>query len=126
MEGEVFEEGEFDADAEDLGAVGGEMLAAGAEVGELVVAVAGEFDAGGDQGGVKLQDEAELDFQADLERSGGERLAIEDPGAAERDGGGQRGKEAVALFVGESLEFNELHGVPRGVEGLPTTCSSEG
>ena len=108
MEGEVLKEGQLDADGEDLGDIVGEVLAAGAEVGELLVAVAGELDAGGDEGGVELEDEAELDFEANLKRGGRKGLAVEDPGSAEGDGGGQGGKEAVALFVGKSLEFNGL------------------
>lgn len=106
LEGCVFEEADFDADGDDLAEVGGsgEVFAAGAEMGEAEVSGAGEFEAGGDDGGVEFDDGAELDLDAELHRGGGEGLAVEDPAAAVGEGGGEGGKEAVALFVAEALD----------------------
>jgi hypothetical protein len=49
---------------------GGEVFAAGAEMGEAEVSGARELKAGGDDGGVKIDDGAELDFYAELHRGG--------------------------------------------------------
>ena len=70
VEGEVFEEGDLDADGDDLGDVVLEVLAAGAEIGEILVAGAAELNSGGDEGGVELHDKAELDFEAELHAGG--------------------------------------------------------
>ena len=89
VEGDVFEEADFDADGYDLAEVGGggRLFAAGAEVGEGEVAGAGEFEAGGEDGGVEVEDGAELDLDAELHGGGGEGLAVEDPAAAIGEGG---------------------------------------
>ena len=112
LEGRVFEEADLDADGYDLAEVGGdrEVFAAGAEMGEAEVAGAGEFEAGGDDGGVEIDDPAELDLDAELHGGGGKGLAIEDPAAAVGEGGGEGGKEAVALFIAEALDVERLHG----------------
>ena len=72
MEGEVVEEGKFEADGDDLAEVGGEgqVLAAGAEFGEGVVAGAVEFDAGADDGRVEVEDGADLDLDPELDVGG--------------------------------------------------------
>ena len=112
LEGGVFEEADLDADGDDLAEVGGsgEIFAAGAEVGEAEVSGAGEFEAGGDDGGVEIDDCAELDFDAELHGGGGEGLAVGDPAAAVSKGGGEDGKEAVTLFIAEALDVEQLHG----------------
>src|ERR1700730_6912380 len=91
LEGCVFEEADLDADGDELTEVGGggEVFAAGAEVGEAEGSGAGEFEAGGDDGGVKIDDRAELDLEAELHGGGGEGLAVEDPAAAFGEGGGE-------------------------------------
>jgi len=112
VERDVVEEGDFKADGNDLAEVGGEgeVFAAGAESGENFVAGAGEFDAGGDDGGVEVEDGAELDFYAEFDVGGREVLAVEDPAAAVGDGGGKVAQQAVALFVGEGLDVEGFHG----------------
>jgi hypothetical protein len=111
LEGCVFEEADFDADGDDLAEVGGggEVFAAGAEMGEAEVAGAGEFEAGGDDGGVEIDDRTELDFDTELHGGGGESLAVGDPASAVGEGGGEGGKEALALFVAEALDVERLH-----------------
>ena len=112
MEGGVFEEADLDTDGDDLAEVGGggEVFAAGAEVGEAKMAGAGEFEAGGEDGGVEIDDRAELDLEAELHGGGGEGLAVEDPAATVGEGGGEGGEKAVALFVAEALDVERLHG----------------
>jgi hypothetical protein len=112
LEGGVFEEAYLKADADDLAKVsrGGEVFAAGAEMGEAEMAGAGEFEAGGEDGGVKIDDGAELDLEAELHCGGREGLAVEYPAAAVGEGGGESGQEAVALFVAEALDVERLHG----------------
>src|SRR5258705_7597965 len=78
-------------------------------MGEAEVAGTGEFEAGGDDRGVEIHDGAELDLDAELHAGRGEGLAVEDPAAAVGEGGGERGKEAVALFVAEGLDVERLH-----------------
>ena len=106
VEGDVVEEGEFEAEGYGLAEVGGEaaVIAAGAEFGEGFVAGAGEFDSGGEDGGVEVEDGEELDLDAELHIGGGEGFAVEDPAAAVGEGGGERGKQAVALLIGEGLD----------------------
>jgi len=112
LEGCVFEKADFDADGNDLAEVrgGGEVFAAGAEMGEAEVSGAGELEAGGDDGGVEVDDGAELDLDSELYGGGGECLAVEDPAAAVGERGGEGGKEAVALFITEALDVERLHG----------------
>ena len=43
------------------------MVAAGAEVGEGEMSGAGEFDSGGDDGGVEVEDGAELNLKTEVE-----------------------------------------------------------
>ena len=52
------------------------MFAAGAEVGEGEVGWAGELDAGGEDGGVEVEDGAELDLDSELDGGGGEGFAV--------------------------------------------------
>jgi hypothetical protein len=111
-QGRIFQEADLDAYGDDLAEIGrgGEIFAAGAKVRQAEVSGAGEMQAGGDDGGVEIDDGAELDF--DMEHDGGwrESLAVEDPSAAVGEGGGKDGHEAVALFVTEPLDVERLHG----------------
>src|SRR5437899_657253 len=79
-------------------------------MGEAEVSGAGELEAGGDDGGVEVDDGAELDLDSELYGGGGECLAVEDPAAAVGERGGEGGKEAVALFITEALDVERLHG----------------
>ena len=112
LEGGVFEEADLDADGDDLAEVSGsgQVFAADAEVGETEVAVTGELKARGEDGGVKIDDGAELDFQVELNSRGGDGFAIEYPAAAFGEGGGKRVKDGVAFFVAETLDVERLHG----------------
>ena len=80
-------------------------------LGESVVAGAGKFDAGGDDGGVEVEDGAQLDLDAELDVGGRQGLALDDPAAATAEGGGEVYKQAVALFVGEGLDVERFHDV---------------
>ena len=72
MEGEIFEEADLESDGDDLAEVrsGGEVLAAGAEVGEAEMTGAGELKARGDDGGVEVEDGAELNLETELHGAG--------------------------------------------------------
>lgn len=111
MEGEVFEEADLEADGDDLAEVGGggTVLAAGAEVGEAEVTGAGEFEARGDDGGVEVEDGAELDLKAELHGAGREGLAVEHPSSTVGETRGEGGEETVPLFVAEALDIERLH-----------------
>lgn len=111
MEGEVFEEADFEADGNDLAEVGGSgtVLAAGAEVGEAEVAGAGELETGGDDGGVEVEGGAELDLEAELHGAGREGFAVEHPSATVGKSRGEGGEETVSLFVAEALNIERLH-----------------
>jgi hypothetical protein len=78
VEGNVLEETDLEADSDDLTKIGRcrEVLATGAKVGQAEVAGTGEFKAGGDDGGVKIEHGAELDLEAELHRIGREGLAL--------------------------------------------------
>ena len=69
VEGRVFEEADLEANGDDLAEVGRgrEILAAGAEVRESEMADAGELESGGEDGGVEIDDGAELDFDVELD-----------------------------------------------------------
>lgn len=112
MDGDVVEEADLQADGDDLAEFGrqAQMLTAGAELGEGHVAGACEFDSGGDDGGVEVEDREQLDLDAELHVGGGEGLALEHPAAAIAEGRRQVGKQAVALFVGEALDVERMHG----------------
>jgi hypothetical protein len=128
LEGGVFEEADFDSYGDDLAEVGGggEVFAPGAEVSEAEVPGAGEFEAGADDGGVEIDDRAELDFDAELHGGRGEGFAVEDPAAAVGEGGCERGEKALAFFVTEALDVERLHeGRASRVGWLPLGCSSE-
>lgn len=111
MEGEVFEEADFEADGNDLAEVGGSgtVLTAGAEVGEAEVAGTGEFEARGDDGGVEVEGGAELDLEAELHGAGREGFAVEHPAATVGEPRGEGGEETVSLFVAEALNIERLH-----------------
>ena len=106
VEREVFEKADFEADGDDLAEVCGgvEVFAAIAEIREGEVGRASELKARGDERGVEINNCAELDLQAELYGGGGEGLAVKHPAAAVGKGGGQGGKEAMALFVTEALD----------------------
>jgi len=73
LEGCVFEEADLDADGDELAEVGGsgEIFAAGAEMGEAEVSGASKFEARADDGGVEIDDGAELDLDTELHAGGG-------------------------------------------------------
>jgi hypothetical protein len=129
VEGYVFEEADFNAEGDDLAEVGGgvDVFAAVAEVGEREVGGAGEFDAGGEDGGVEIEDGAELDLDAELDGGGGEGFAVEDPAAAVGEGVGEEREDGGALFVAETLDVYGLHvDAPPELEFSCSGCSSEG
>ena len=111
MEGEIFEEADLEADGDDLAEVrsGGEVLAAGAEVGEAEMTGAGELKAGGDDGGIEIEDGAKLDLEAELHGAGREGSAVEHPAATVGKRRGESGDETVPLFVTEALNIERLH-----------------
>ena len=111
MEGCVFEEGDLDAEGDDLGEIGGagEVLAAGAEVGESQVAGAGEFKAGGEDRGIEVNDAAELDLEEELHGVWRDGLAVQDPSAALGKGRPERWEKALTLLVAEALDIERLH-----------------
>lgn len=84
------------------------MFAEHAEAGEVEVAGAGEFEAGGDEGGVQLDDGGELQFEAELKLGEREGAAVEEPAAAERHGFRDGGEQGAALVVAEGDEV-EVH-----------------
>jgi hypothetical protein len=130
VEGEVFEEANLEADGDDLAeaGVGGAVLAAGAEVGEAEVTGTGEFETRGDDGGVEVEDGAELDLEAELHGAGREGFAVEHPAATVGKPRGERGEETVSIFVAEALNIEKLH-LPEMTAGgwdfLPLGCLSE-
>jgi len=111
VEGEIFEEADLEADGDDLAEVrsGGEVLAAGAEVGEAEMTGAGELKAGGDDGGIEIEDGAKLDLEAELHGAGREGSAVEHPAATVGKRRGESGDETVPLFVTEALNIERLH-----------------
>jgi len=68
-----------------------------------------EFKAGGDDGGVEINDGAELNLQPELHHAGRKRPAVKDPAAAVGKGRSQHGEQAVAFFVAEALDVEGLH-----------------
>ncbi len=115
MEGLLLEEGDLDADGDDLAGVGGaeEVLAAGAEVGECKVVRAGELEAGGDEAGIEVEDKTELDLEVDLEAGGRDTMAVVNPATAIDEDAGEQRKEGVALLVAVALDVESLHGERR-------------
>jgi hypothetical protein len=110
MQGDVFEEVDLDTNGDDLAEFGGgEVFAAGAEVGEAQVAGTGEFETAGDERGVEVEGGAELDFDAELHGAGRKGLAAQDPAAAVGKGRGEGGEEIAALFVAEALNIERMH-----------------
>jgi hypothetical protein len=111
VEGGVFEEADLEADGDNLAEVGGggQVFATGAEMGETEVAGAGELETSCEDGGVEIDDGAELDLEAELQGGGREGFAVENPAAAVSEGGGEGGKEAVPFFVAEALDVERLH-----------------
>ena len=111
VEGRVFEEADFETNGDDLTEVaeGGEVLAAGTEVRESEMADAGELESGGEDGGVEIDDGAELDLDAKLHGGGGESFAVEYPAATVGEGRSKGGKKTVTLFVAKTLDVERLH-----------------
>jgi hypothetical protein len=72
---------------------------------------AGEFDSGGEDGGVEIEDGEELDFDAELYGGGGEGAAFEDPAAAVGERGREQGEDGGAFAVAEALYVDGLHAV---------------
>ena len=85
------------------------VSAAGAEIGERQMSGAGELNAGGDEGGIEIEDGTQLDLNTELHRGGRERLAVQDPSAALRKGGGKGRQQIVPFIVTEALDINGLH-----------------
>jgi len=94
VQGEIFEEADLQADGDDLAQVGGggAVLPAGAEVGEAEVTGAGELEAGGDDGGVEVEDGAELDFKAELHGAGRKGFAVKHPSSTVGKARGESGE----------------------------------
>lgn len=88
MEGDVFEEADFEADRDDLPQIGdaGEVLAAGAEVGKGKMAGPGELQPAGDERGIEVESSPKLNFKTELQGGGGESLAVEDPASTVGEG----------------------------------------
>ena len=129
MQGDVVEEGEFEADGDDLAELSdvADALAAGAEAGEGLVAGAGELDAVGGECSVEIERGTELDLDAELELSRGEGAAVEDPAAAVVERGGEGGQKVVPFLVGEGLDVEREHGSPLGRRKIAALgCSSDG
>ena len=125
VEGDVFEKGEFEPEREDLAQVDGvaAVTAAGAKAGQGIVGDRGEFDAGGDERGVELDDGAELQLEAKFHRGRGRGFALEHPAAAVGKGGRKGGQQRGAFGVAVALELEEAEpgvvqlGQSRGGEG---------
>ncbi len=126
VQGEVVEEVDFEADGDDLAKLAGdtEMFAAVAEFGKRFVRGSGEFDAGGEDGGIEVDDGAQLDLDAELGVAGRQRIAFEDPAAAVAEGAGEAGKDAVAVFVGKCLDCEGLGHRRFGVNGATLLLGS--
>lgn len=113
VEGDIFEEAEFKAQGKDLVWLrrAGEVVAAGAEVGERGMGGAGEFEPGGDERGVEFDDGAQLDFEAELHAGGREGFALEDPAPGVGKGRGEEREEPLPILIAVSLELECLHWV---------------
>jgi hypothetical protein len=113
VESRVFEEGDLDAEGNDLPEIGGggDVLAAGAEVGEPQVAGAGKFKTRGKNRGVEVNDGAELDLESELHGVGGDGLAVQDPSATVGKGRGESWEQPLTLLVAEALDIERLHGL---------------
>lgn len=107
QEGErgVFEEADLEADGDDL-AEEAEAGVAGAraEAGEGFSSAAGEFDADGGEGGVELEDAAELDFEEELDGVGGEGPTVEQPASAGGEAGGELREKVFAELVADGVD----------------------
>lgn len=84
LKGGVFEEADLETYGHDLAQLrrGGEVFAAGAEVGKAEVSGAGELEARGDDGCVEVDDGTELNLDTELHGGGRECFAVEDPASA--------------------------------------------
>jgi hypothetical protein len=112
VDDDVLEEADLDAEQDDLAEVRGDgkVFAAGAEVGEGEVAGASELNAEGEHGGVEIEDGTELNLDVELEGSGREGSAVENPASAVREGVGEERQDRGALVVAETLDGEWLHG----------------
>jgi hypothetical protein len=106
--GGFFEEAEFEADGDDAAALGvmGVVAAEGAEAGHADVAVAGEFDASGNEAAVELEDGANLDLKTELGMAGREGFLVKDPAAARGHGVEQVGQDDPMLVVAVAAEVD--------------------
>ncbi len=121
MQRDVVEEIDLQADGDGLAEFRGDhsVVEPGTEVGERGVARAREFDPGAYDGGVEVQDGAQLNLDAELRIRRGERPALEHPPAAVAEGRCEVGEQAVALFVREGLNVERFHGVFIGEIAVP-------
>lgn len=111
MQRYIFEEADLKANRDHLSQVGGggEVFAAGAQVGEREVAGPRQFEAGGYDGGVQIDDGAKLDLQPNLHHAGRKGLAAEQPTSTISQRRGEGGQQTLPLFVAEALDIKELH-----------------
>lgn len=111
MEGDIFEKADFEADGHDLAKIRrrSEVFSTGTEIGEGEVTCPREFEAGGYDGGVEVEDGAKLNFETKLHRAGRERPATKNPASTVGQRRGKVWEEAVALFVTEALDIERLH-----------------
>ena len=81
VQGELFEERDFDSHADDLTHVAlvHKMKAAGAEVGQGHVVATREFEACGYERGVEVDDETQLKLKRDLVGGAGDGAAVRGP-----------------------------------------------
>jgi hypothetical protein len=107
VKGDILKKTDFEANGDHLSEIGWglEVFSAGTEVGEGEVAGTSKFEAGGYDGGIEVDDGAELDFEAKLHCAGRERFAAENPASAVSQRRGEVWEEAVALFVTEALDI---------------------
>jgi hypothetical protein len=112
VEGYVFEEADFYLEGYDLAEVGGgaEVASTGAELGEAKVAGAGDFEAGGDEAGIEIDDGAELDLDAEGRHGGRDGFSFDDPAAAFDEDTGEVDENCLAVIVGEAFDIERLHG----------------
>src|SRR6185437_10664366 len=107
----IFKEADFETNGHHLSqfSSGGEIFAAGAEVGERKVACAGQLKARGHDGAVEIDDGTKLYFETDLHRGRRECPATKYLSSAVSQRRGQIREQSVTLFVTEALYIEKLH-----------------
>lgn len=66
VEGDVLEKADLEAHGNHVAEANVEVVVAGPEVRHGAMGVAGKFEAGGNEGGVEVEDAAELNLKAEL------------------------------------------------------------